>query len=109
MWNRLQEVGGTQSHWMKMAGYMDGVGTRCVSLSQITYTNTKLSLIGLRGMRYVHFESTCLFISFVLYLLWQFGQVGCGNTEDQNSPKLVTGLSEQVTKPWLFFFLFHVC
>lgn len=90
-----------------MAGYTDGVGTRCVPLFYITYTNTNLSLLGWRDMRYVHFESTCLFISFVLFLLWQFGQVGCGNTEDQNSPKLVTGLLEQVTKPWPLF-LFHM-
>ena len=27
----------------------------------------------------------------------QFGQVGCGNTDDQNSPKLVTGIDNQVS------------
>jgi len=26
----------------------------------------------------------------------QFGQVGCGNTDDQNTPKLVTGIDNQV-------------
>jgi alpha-tubulin suppressor-like RCC1 family protein len=31
-----------------------------------------------------------------LFLCHQFGQVGCGNTEDQNSPQLVNALVDQV-------------
>lgn len=36
------------------------------------------------------------FLICVTLLFHQFGQVGCGNTEDQSSPQLVKGLQDQV-------------
>lgn len=37
-----------------------------------------------------------LFLSEMTCLRLQFGQVGCGNTDDQNSPKAVIGIDNQV-------------